>query len=168
MGKNSKLIPVLRDGVDVIQMVFYKRLKEYLGPKYESKGAAYINQICGAVVNELFGVENMAAPYSDFLKNNKMEIQTEIDLIASQLEDMRIPLTDALRIQFLCDSLEGVDSELMLKRAEGCGILIVERQIPLPKNFMSLVRKLGEKFNILQHAGISQQRQGATEDEKTN
>lgn len=156
MPQNSKLIPVLRDGVDVIKMVLYKKLKEHLRPKYESRGSAYTNQICGAIVNAIFGVENMETRCNDFSKENEKEIRTEINSIAIHLDEMRIPLTDALRIQFLCDSLEGIDSAPMLKQAEICGVLMVERPIPMPKNFMNLVRKLGGKFNLLQPVETSQ------------
>ena len=53
---------------------------------------------------------------------------------ASAAEDLLIPLTYALRIKFLCDSLEGIDSGPVLVRAERLGILLVDRKVPLPKD----------------------------------
>lgn len=59
-------------------------------------------------------------------------------------------MTDALRVQFLCDTLEGIDSDPVLKRARDLGILIVNREVPLPRTFMDLVRRLGVAHNLLQ------------------
>jgi hypothetical protein len=70
-------------------------------------------------------------------------------MISKNLDHLRIPLTDALRIQFLCDSHEGIDSTAVLERAERQEILIVEREVPLPGAFMSVVRSFGRAYGIL-------------------
>jgi hypothetical protein len=62
---------------------------------------------------------------------------------------MRIPLSDGLRVLFLCDSMEGIDSSPVLVRADELGILLHDRPVPLPKNFLELVRRLGKSFNLL-------------------
>jgi hypothetical protein len=64
-------------------------------------------------------------------------------------------LTDALRIKFLCDSLEGIDSGPVLVRAERLGILLVDRKVPLPKTFMDLVRRVGVAHNLLQPSAFA-------------
>ena len=69
-----------------------------------------------------------------------------------EFDRLRIPLTDALRIQFLCDSQEGFGNEEMLKCAKDLGILIVDRGVPLPKNFMNLVRKVGQSYGLIDPA----------------
>ena len=152
MPAESKLIPILRDGVDIIKMVLYKKLNDHLSRKYQDKEKAYLKMTCGAMINALFGIENLEEPFKSFAEENKAFIQNEIAGIALELDEIRIPLTDALRVQFLCDSLEGIDSAAILSRAEELNLLISDRQVPLPKNFMNLVRKLGEKFNILHQA----------------
>jgi hypothetical protein len=62
---------------------------------------------------------------------------------------MRIPLSDSLRVQFLCDSMEGFDSSAILVQADKLGILLHDRPVPLPKNFLELVRRLGKGHNLL-------------------
>ena len=63
---------------------------------------------------------------------------------------MRIPLTDALRVQYLCDSHEGINSESILEKAGRMKILISEREAPLPGAFMSIVRSFGVAYKILE------------------
>ncbi|MCE5242946.1 MAG: hypothetical protein LLF99_07080, partial [Desulfobacteraceae bacterium] len=71
--------------------------------------------------------------------------------LAGRFPEMRIPLTDALRIQAVCDFQEGMDTSSVLERAKQSGILIVDRELPLPAPFMNLVRKLGSAFGLLAH-----------------
>ncbi len=72
------------------------------------------------------------------------------------MSPLRIPITDALRVQFLCDSMEGIDSSVILLQAEELGVLLADREVPLPKNFLNLVRRLGSSFNILTGEPISE------------
>lgn len=149
MTYESKLIPILRDGVDMIKMIFFRKLKAYLSQRYSEQEPEYISRLTGAIVNELFGIVNTAEPFASFTNENRACIREEMRLIPMVFEEMRIPLTDALRVQFLCDSQEGIDSAFMLERAGELGILISDREIPLPNHFINLVRTLGYKFNLL-------------------
>ena len=110
MQLESKLVPVLREAVTVIQAVLFKRIKLNLPREYPGKDSVYINRLCGAVVNELFGTPNTDPAFTGFNAENHDRIQAELSNVASAADDLLIPLTDALRIQFLCDSLEGIDS----------------------------------------------------------
>ncbi len=149
MEFESKLVPVLREGVNVIKMIFFKELKSYLIDKYQEKNSAYTGKLTGAVLNTLFGTPNKAESNVDFMRENKAVIDTEIKNIADQFIDLKIPLTDALRVQFLCSSQEGTENEDILSKAKELNILIPERPIPLPKSFMNLVRTLGVAYDIL-------------------
>jgi len=149
----SKLIPVLRDGIDIIRMIFFRKLTEHLSWKYPDKDKSYINRLSGAIINDLFGIKNIEEPFAGFVKKNNDKIKSEIKQISTEMEEMRIPLTDALRVQFLCDSQEGIENSSILTHANDLNILISEREIPLPNNFMTLVRSLGMKFNILNPIG---------------
>ncbi|MCP4112596.1 MAG: hypothetical protein GY749_44895 [Desulfobacteraceae bacterium] len=155
MEFESKLIPILRDGVDVIKMILFKQLKTYLARKYPGKETACISKLSGAIINDLFCIDTSEEPFATFKKENISMIRKETKNIATEFEEMRIPLTDALRVQFLCDSLEGIDNPLILKYAKELGILLADREIPLPKHFMELVRALGRKFNILHETGTA-------------
>ena len=149
MDTDSKLIPVLREGVAVIKMIFFKELKSHLAEKYSEKEETFVTRLAGAMINEVFGTPQKEEPFLSFVEKNRPCIEGEIPLIGKVFPDLKIPLTDALRVQFLCDSLEGIDSEAVLSRARDWGILLVDRDIPFPKNFINLSRKLGVHYQIL-------------------
>jgi len=152
----SRLVPVLRQGVAVVQMVFFKRLKEYLGEKYPGQEAMFINNLAGAVVNDIFGTPNEEKPFLLFAEENGAPIEKTLKDIPLKLVDMMVPLTDALRVQVLCDHQEGIDSFPILARANELKILLVPREIPMPSNFITLVRALGNKHDILMPPEIRQ------------
>ncbi|MEW6327053.1 MAG: hypothetical protein AB1487_05595 [Thermodesulfobacteriota bacterium] len=149
MRFESKLVPIMREGVEVIKMIFFKKLKAHLSQKYPWREAAYINKLAGAIINNLFGTPNPEEPFATFAEENKACIAEEMDHLATEFEGMRIPLTDALRVQFLCDNQEGIDSSRILARAQELHILLVDREAPLPRHFLDLVRKLGAAFGFL-------------------
>ncbi|MGW8186956.1 MAG: hypothetical protein ACWGNK_06810 [Desulfobacterales bacterium] len=162
MKSESKLVPVLREAVTVIQVVLFKRLKLNLSNEYPGKDSAFINRLCGAVVNELFGTPNTDPAFADFNAENHDRIQAQLSTVASAADDLLIPLTDSLRIQFLCDSLEGIDSSPVLVRAERLGILLVDRKVPLPRTFMNLVRRVGAAHNLLQPSAFADEGEAAS------
>jgi len=149
MQYESKLIPSLREGVDIVKMILFKKLKTRLPEKYPHKDSVFSSWLAGAIINELFGTPNPAEPFAQFVADNKFFIKLEIKNIPSDFPEMCIPLTDALRVQFLCDHQEGIDSSHILSQANQLGILLTEREAPLPAKFMGLVRKLGGSFNLL-------------------
>ncbi len=145
----GKLVPTLRQGIDIIKMVLFRELMPHLEKQYPTMALDDINRLTGAVVNTLFGIENMDKTITGFIRDNKSIIKTEVAGIASNFDHLQIPLTDALRIQYLCDSQEGIDSETVLERAREANILIEDRDVPLPGAFMSLVRSFGVAYKIL-------------------
>jgi hypothetical protein len=149
MSQDSKLIPIMREGIDVIKMVFFQRLKAYLTSKYTEKERAYINQLAGAIINETFGNPSREEPFATFARENKAVIEEEMRELHLHFEEMLIPLTDALRVQVLCDYQEGTDSSPILIHAQELGLLLVDREVPLPSHFITLVRKLGSYGSLL-------------------
>ena len=153
MNQESKLIPVLREGVQIIKMIFFKELKTHLTRTHPERSADEIVMLAGALINELFGTPNDQEPYAAFVSRNRPVIEKQMAAIATDFENMKIPLTDALRVQFLCDDLEGIPArEDILKQAKALDILIVDREIPLPKTFMQLTRRLGAAYHLLDPA----------------
>jgi hypothetical protein len=148
-GFESKLIPIMREGVEMIRMIFFKQLKEYLLANNPDGDIAYCGRLAGSVINALFGTDNPAEPFASFVQNNRDRIEQELKNIPTTFEEMRIPLSDGLRVQFLCDSMEGIDSSAILVRADELDILLHDRPVPLPKNFLELVRRLGKSHNLL-------------------
>ncbi len=145
----NRLIPVLRQGIDVVKMIFFKQLQEHLAAGNQDRPPAFVNRLSGAVVNELFGTPSREEPFASFAREHQQQINEQLDNIADNFEKMRIPLTDALRMQCLCDHQEGIDSTALLKKADEKGILLKERDLPLPNRFLDLVRRLGVSFKLL-------------------
>ncbi|MDH4319074.1 MAG: hypothetical protein OEV64_11830, partial [Desulfobulbaceae bacterium] len=58
-------------------------------------------------------------------------------------------LTDALRMQAICDNQEGRNSLSSLLMARALGILQENRPLPLPSSFMTTVRALGAQCGLL-------------------
>jgi len=146
---DGKLVPVLREGVTVVQMILFKKLKETLPERYPDKDNTFINRLTGAIINRIFCIENLEKTFVEFAEENKSIIDKELECFPSVYDDLCIPLTDALRVQFLCDNEDGLDSKAILENAKKLGILMVERDIPLPRNFLDLVRTLGKSLNII-------------------
>jgi hypothetical protein len=146
----AKLVPTLRQGIDIIKMVLFKELKPYLEKKNPQMSTDDIALLTGAVVNSLFCIENMEKTVADFLADHQDTVQQELEAFASNFNHLTIPLTDALRIQYLCDCQEGIDSEAVLEKARTLEILIEDRDVPLPGAFMSIVRSFGVAYKILE------------------
>jgi hypothetical protein len=146
-----KLVPSLREGVDIVRMIFFKKMKEHLTEKYPNEDTRYPGMLAGAILNELFNTRNPDESYAAFATANKEVIDREITCAAQQFPDLCIPLTDALRIHFLCNHQEGIieNNEEILSKARDYGILIEERDVPLPKGFMELVHRIGVAYGIL-------------------
>jgi hypothetical protein len=152
----DRLVPALREAINVVKMIFFKQLKTHLADKYPADTPEYANRLTGAIINDVFGTPSNVEPFKTFADDNRSVIEEEIELIPETFADLRIALTDALRVQFLCDDREGIDSRAALSRARDMGILIVERDVPLPKTFMNMVRRLGVGFGLLSPLDLPQ------------
>jgi len=149
MDFESKLIPILREGVEVVKMISFKKLKETLAAKHSDWEGAFIAKIAGALINGIFGTPAHEEPFAVFARSHANLIAHELTKAWAMLEELRIPLTDALRIQSLCDHQEGRDSTATLQQAQEMGILLADRDLPLPHSFIELVRRLGSAFGLL-------------------
>ncbi|MCF6290440.1 MAG: hypothetical protein L3J03_05540 [Desulfobacterales bacterium] len=145
----SKLLATLRQGVDMVKMIFFKQLQEHLAAGNQERPPAFISRLSGAVVNELFGTPRRDEPFASFAREHQQQIKEELKAVADNFASLRIPLTDALRMQCLCDHQQGVDSTEVLKKAARFGVLLKERHLPLPNSFLDLVRRLGVSYNLL-------------------
>ncbi len=148
-SKNSRLIPILREGVGVIQMIFFKELKAVIIKKYPEKDASAHAMLAGAITGELFGTQNQEEKFLTFRNAHQGEIEQELIALGKELPLLTPALADALRIQTLCDHQEGINSEHILKQAGSCNILSEDREVPLPSNFMATVRELGASYNLI-------------------
>lgn len=147
--KNSQLIAALREGISVVQMIVFKELRNLLSKKHTDQAPTYAPMLAGALVNELFGSINTEEKFLAFHKENKATIEQQFLALPEELPGLCKYITDALRIQVLCDNQEGEDSSHCLLRAEEWGILQKEREVPLPSTFMTIIRMLGEQYNFI-------------------
>lgn len=146
--KPSQLIPALREGIGVVQMVIFKELRDHFLEKYPEREPANRAMLVGAIINKLFGMENPEEKFRQFNRENQAVIEQELIGFADKFPYLRKNITDALRIQVLCDSQEGEDSSAVLMQAKNFGILVEDRDIPLPSTFMTLIRMLGEQHGL--------------------
>jgi hypothetical protein len=154
MTRESKLIPILREGVNIIKIILYKELKRSLAESYQHLDSTDINHLAGAILNALFGTPHDEDQFIAYSEKNLAIIEEELCALSRNFPELRIPITDALRIQFLCDSLEGINNEAVLIRAKEKGILLADRELPLPNHFIPLARTLGVSYHILQPSSL--------------
>lgn len=151
----TRLIPIMREGICVVQMILFKELRTLLTRKYPALDAQSVAMLTGAVTNELFGSLNTEKEFEEFRRQNRAAIEQELLSLAQELPDLAAPLTDALRMQALCDQALGADeekvttNERLLTHAAEIGLLIRERELPLPSTFMIMVRTLGDAHHLL-------------------
>ena len=148
-SKQSRLIPVLREGVSVIQMIFFKEVRDRLLATHRDKDTKTVSMLAGAITNELFGTPNPDPTFARFLAEQQATIEQEVLGLSVNLPHLRRPLTDALRIQALCDNQEGLDQSNALVIADKLGMLLKDREIPLPSTFMTMVREIGAQHQLI-------------------
>ena len=149
-SKKSQLIPVLREGLSVVQMIVFKEMRNALQGKYPGRASAELSMLAGAIVSELFGSPNPEEKFVQFRIKNWGIIEQELLSLHADMPKLCPAITDALRILVLCDSQEdNHDSSDLLTRADSLGVLIKDRDIPLPSSFMGLVRTLGHEHNLI-------------------
>lgn len=146
MGFESRLIPILREGVEIVKMLSFKKLKEELAGRYPEREPAFAARLAGALVASLFAAEAADQPsageFPDLLSREQAAL-------GAMLGELRTAVTDALRIQALCDHQEGLNSTAALRRAQDLGVLLAERELPLPHRFIELVRRLGNAAGLI-------------------
>ncbi|MEN8136701.1 MAG: hypothetical protein ABFS18_14390 [Thermodesulfobacteriota bacterium] len=148
-GFESNLIPVMREGIEVVKMICFGKLSASLVARYSHQDKKYCSMLTGAVINEIFGTPNNQDPFASFCVDNRDIIDTEIKDFAVNFKELRIPLTDALRMQFICDKMDGHEDDQTLKHAKVRGLLLEERDLPLPQKFMEMVRRIGKAIGLI-------------------
>ncbi len=147
--KNSQLIAALREAVSVVQMILFKEIRNNIQNKAYNLDKSQLSMLAGAITNEVFGTQNPEKKFADFRNENWGIIEQELLSLRTELPFLCRHITDALRTQVLCDDQEGDDSSTTLIRAKEYGILIEDRDIPLPSTFMTIIRELGKQHNLI-------------------
>lgn len=148
-NKNSQLVQSLREAVGLVQMVLFKEMRVSLDQTQQQMAQAERSMLAGSITNEVFGNQNPEAKFKTFRDNNWGLIEQELLSLHENHSFLCRHITDALRIQTLCDSQEGQDSSKTLLKAKEYGFLLEEREIPLPSIFMSITRELGKEHKLI-------------------
>ena len=149
LENRSQLLPILRECVDVVQMILFKTFRARIALQFPDSDRNFTSMLAGAMLAALFGNANSDERFTTFQQKNRASIEQLLIELPDILNDLRGPLTDALRIQVLCDHQEGHDSSRLLLNAHSLGILIEDRPVPLPSSFVSMVRLLGEQHGLI-------------------
>ncbi len=147
--KKSQLVKSLREGVSVVQMVLFKEVRANLEKKGPDLDKTQISMLAGSITNEVFGTQNPEEKFARFCKENWGKIEQELLSLKKELGPFCTILTDALRIQTLCDHQEGDESTATLLRAKEFEFLVEEQDLPLPSSFLVSVRELGKQHNLI-------------------
>lgn len=147
--KKSQLISVLREGVSLVQMVLFKEVRAILIKKMAGEEPSRISMLAGATTNEVFGTPNPEERFVTFREKNWGTIEQILLSLKDDIPTICPEVSDALRVQALCDHQTGEESGETLVRAKTYGILVEDRDIPLPSVFMTTVRELGKKHNLI-------------------
>ena len=83
--EQSKLIGALREGVALVQMVFFKEIKAILEKKHPDKDLSSYLMLAGAITNELFGTPNPEEKFVAFRQENRALIEEEMSGLADSL-----------------------------------------------------------------------------------
>ncbi len=118
MENESKLIPILREGVEIVKMIAFRDLREVVCRRFPERERQYHNKLTGAVINRCFGIVNSEPAFQEFAQSEYQMIDDILNRLTADLPQLRIPLTDALRIMVLCDHQEGMDNSKILLQTQ--------------------------------------------------
>lgn len=157
---DSKLIPVLREAILTVQMVLYRALKKNISNRFADWPGEKQGRLAGAVVNNLFGSEPVDSEAARFARQHRPLIEEELRALVGYYQELLPFITDALRMQVICDNQEGIHSLGSLLMARALDLLQEERSLPLPASFMLSVRNLAAAHNIVEpmHLAAASQR----------
>lgn len=146
---DSKLIPVMREAVVMVQMILFKELRAAIHARFFDQIEPYQTHLAGAVVNNLFATEPLDRAVIGFAAANRELVERELRQLADHCPGLLPILTDALRMKTLCDNQEGIHSIPSLLMAKALGLLQEERVLPLPSTFMLQVRQLAATHGLI-------------------
>ncbi|WP_051305583.1 hypothetical protein [Desulfogranum mediterraneum] len=146
---SSKILPVMREAIIMVQMVLFQRLQADIAGRYPEWSPERQRTLAGAVVNNLFGSEPTDPEVTLFGREHRQLVEEELRGLAVRLESLCPYLTDALRMKTICDNQEGFHSIPSLLMAQALGILHQDRALPMPSTFMLSVRSLAAESGLV-------------------
>lgn len=147
---DNRVLPVMREAVAAVQLVLFRVLKKDFAARYGEWPPAAVRRLAGCVVSDLFASPPADREAARFAEEQRDQVEEELRGLAARVPDLLPLLTDALRMQVMCDHEQGLNSLSTLLRARALGILQEDRPLPLPSIFMLAVRRQGVQHGLLQ------------------
>ena len=138
----NRVLPLMREAVLLVRMVLHRELLQSLATRRPALSAEERVQLCGALVNNLFGTKPEDERIVRFGREHREVVEEELRGLAGQIGKLKPLLTDALRMHTICDEQEGINATASLLMARALGLLDEDRPLPLPSTFMLSVRTL--------------------------
>jgi hypothetical protein len=147
----------MREAVAMVRMIVYQELRDALTEKYIDWNRDEYRRLVGCIVNDIFGTPAQDHDALQFCRKHIDVVEEEMRALAGNVPDILPHLTDALRMQTLCDHEEGTNTLPTLLRARALGILQEDRPIPMPSTFIILVRQAGAEHGLVKPAAGPQE-----------
>ena len=147
---DNRVLPMMRDAITTVQMVLFQTLRQSLRERQVELDETLHTRLAGAVINNLFGTRPVDEAVSAFAAANRELVEAELRGLADHCGGLIPMLTDALRMQTICDNQEGIHSIPSLLMAKALGILQEERALPMPSTFMLQVRTLAAAHGLIE------------------
>ncbi|NLZ17693.1 MAG: hypothetical protein GX087_08190 [Desulfobulbaceae bacterium] len=158
-ARDNRVLPLMREAVLIVRMVLHRQLLHSLEARRPELSAAARVQLCGALINNLFGTRPEDAGIVQFAREERQLVEEELRALSVHAGQLRPILTDALRMHTICDEQEGINSTASLLMAKALGLLEEDRPLPLPSTFMLAVRSLAVAEGLV-HPIIQQEDAG--------
>ncbi len=155
--KTEILAQRLIQGVNIVKLVLYEVLVEDFAEKYKEEGEEFYKTLAASIVNEIFGCHK---PKTEelFTKNEKIAIE-EIRDLGTKHPELKRPITDALRVLFIADTMidPGRQKDMdyhyhraidLSNKATERGIFIKGGDAPSPEPFLQMAEGLIKKYDL--------------------
>ena len=83
---DSKLIPILREGVEIVKMALFKEIQNHVKKSYPDEESQFCNMLTGSVLNEIFSQPNHEEPFASFAIENSDNIKKIVLGFAGELD----------------------------------------------------------------------------------
>ena len=150
MNNKAELLTDLIAGVDKIKLVSYVVLKKIFSKKYLNPDSEFHKTLAATAVNEIFGQHNKDSEI--FFKDNKEKIIEGIITLGINHQELKQPITDALRIlsiaRFHLDNIPPEHYIVVCNNAMERGIFIKGGDKPDLVLFLKMAVQLANDYGI--------------------
>ena len=150
MKYKGELLKDLILGVDRIKIVVYVVLIKFYSKKYQNSNSEFYKTLATTSVNEIFGQHNKNSEI--FFKDNKDEIIEGIITLGINYQELKQPITDALRIlsvvRFQVEKIHPEHYINVCNNAMERGVFINGGDKPNPALFLRMAVQLANDYGV--------------------